>query len=119
MILIVDDSLFMRNHLKKFLEEAHFTEIIEAENGVQAIDMYKAYSPEIVIMDVIMPILSGMDALKEILKIDPHAKVIMCTALGGQRSFVIEGLKAGAKDFIIKPYFHNLIAIVKKHYNAN
>lgn len=103
----------MRSYLKKILNEANFKEIVEADNGEQAIDMYKIYSPEIVIMDITMPLLNGIDALKEIIKIDPQAKVVMCTALGGQQSIINETLKIGAKDFVVKPYFHNLVSIVK------
>ncbi|PLR70361.1 response regulator [Bacillus sp. UMB0728] len=115
-ILLADDSRFMRSYLKKILNESNFKEIIEADNGVQAIDMYKIYLPSIVIMDITMPILNGIDALKVIKKIDPKAKVIMCTALGGQQSIIQKALKIGAKDFIVKPYFHNLVSIVNKHY---
>ncbi|MFB5088379.1 response regulator [Psychrobacillus sp. PGGUH221] len=111
-ILLVDDSRFMRSYLKKILNEANFNEIIEADNGLQAIDMYKIHSPDIVIMDITMPLLNGIDALKEIIKIDPHAKVVMCTALGGQQSIIKETLIIGAKDFVVKPYFHNLVSIV-------
>lgn len=113
-ILLADDSRFMRGYLKRILNEANFNEIIEADNGVQAIDMFKIYSPEIVIMDITMPLLNRIDALKEIVKIDQQAKVIMCTALGGQQSIIQEALRIGAKDFIVKPYFQNLISIVKK-----
>ncbi|MGG3930759.1 response regulator [Schinkia azotoformans] len=78
-ILIVDDSLFMRRHLRNILIESNYREIIEAENGMDAIHKYKIYSPEIVLMDITMPVLNGMDALKEIINIDPQAKVIICS----------------------------------------
>ena len=113
-ILLADDSRFMRTHLKRILHEANYKKITEAENGVQAIDMYKVHSPDIVILDITMPLLNGIDALKEIIEIDPNANVVMCTAMGGQSFFINEALKIGAKDFIVKPYFHNLVSIVSK-----
>jgi two-component system, chemotaxis family, chemotaxis protein CheY len=72
------------------------------------------YSPDIVILDITMPLLNGIDTLKELLKMDRQVKVIMCTAMG-QQSIINESLKIGAKDFIVKPYFHNLVSIVKKY----
>lgn len=114
-ILIVDDSLFMRSLIKNLLMEANFAEILEAENGIEAIDKYKTFLPELVIMDITMPELNGIDALKQIITIDPKAKVIMCTALGGQKAIIQESIKNGARDFIVKPYFHNLVSIVRKH----
>lgn len=117
-ILIVDDSLFMRRMLKNILVEANYAVIIEAENGIEAIEKYKIFSPEIVLMDVTMPELNGVEALKEIIKIDRNAKVIMCTALGGQKAIIQESIKNGARDFIVKPYFHNLVSIVSKHFNS-
>ncbi len=116
-ILIVDDSLFMRRMLKNILVEANYARIIEAENGIEAIEKYKIFSPEIVLMDITMPELNGAEALKEIMKIDRNAKVIMCTALGGQKAIIQESIKNGARDFIVKPYFHNLVSIVNKHFN--
>lgn len=113
-ILLADDSRFMRIHIKRILHEANFKKIIEAENGVQAIDMYKVHSPDIVILDITMPLLNGIDALKEIVKIESQAKVVMCTALGGQQFVINEALEKGAKDFIVKPHFHNLVSIVSK-----
>lgn len=110
-ILIVDNSLFMRTWLKKLLSEANFSNFVEAENGLKAIDQYKLYSPDIVIMDITMPELNGIDALKEIMKIDRHANVIICSALG-QKHLIIDAIKNGAKDFIIKPNFDDLIEIV-------
>jgi two-component system, chemotaxis family, chemotaxis protein CheY len=113
-ILLADDSRFMRNHLKTILNNSNYTEIIEADNGVNAVEMYTKYSPNIVLMDITMPLLNGVDALKEIIKIDPQAKVVMCTSLGGQH-IIKEALSVGAKDFVVKPYFQNLVLIVNKH----
>ncbi len=117
-ILIVDDSLFMRSYLKNILIKSNFNDIVEAENGLQAIDKYKIYSPSVVLMDITMPVLNGIEALKVIMNIDPKAKVIMCTALGGQQAIINEAIKIGAIDFVVKPYFHNLVSIVEKHFNV-
>ncbi|MCJ8009033.1 response regulator [Lederbergia wuyishanensis] len=107
-ILLVDDSVFMRSWLKKLLSDANFNDFVEAEDGLHAIEMYKSFFPDIVIMDNTMPKLDGIGALKEIMKMDPNAKVIICTALG-MESLVIEAIECGAKDFVIKPFFDNLI----------
>ena len=114
-ILLADDSRFMRNHLKRILNEANFKKIIEAESGIEAIEMYKKHSPDLVVLDITMPLLNGIDALKEIMITDSEANVVMCTSLGGQQFTINEALDNGAKDFIVKPYFHNLVAIVNKH----
>lgn len=116
-ILIVDDSLFMRRILKNILIEANYSVIIEAANGIEAIEKYKIFLPELVLMDITMPELNGIEALKEIINFNPGAKVIMCTALGGQKAVIQESIKTGAIDFIVKPYFHNLVPIVSKHFN--
>lgn len=113
-ILIADDSLFMRSWLKKLLSESSFSDFIEAENGLDSIEMYKLHLPDIVLMDVTMPRLNGIDALKEIMKFDSDANVVMCSALG-QRYLMIEAIKNGAKDFVVKPHFDNLISIVNKY----
>lgn len=113
-ILIVDDSLFMRSWLKKILSESNFDEFIEAENGKRAIEMYKLTSPDVVLMDITMPCLNGIDALKEILKIDCKARVIICSALG-QQALIMDAIKYGAKDFVIKPNFDDLIPILNKY----
>lgn len=113
-IQLVDDSRFMRTHIKRILNEADVQKIVEAENGIQAIEMYQMYSPDIVILDITMPLLNGIDTLKELLKMDREAKVIMCSAMG-QQSIISEALKLGAKDFVVKPYFQNLVTIVNKY----
>ncbi|MGX9133236.1 response regulator [Rummeliibacillus sp. JY-2-4R] len=107
-ILIVDDSRFMRKHIKNILNESNSYHIVEANSGVQAIELYQQYKPDLVIMDITMPGMSGIDALKIIMNIDPNAKVILCTAVGGQRDVVIEGIQNGAKDVIVKPFFEQL-----------
>lgn len=102
LILVVDDAQFMRMRLTKVLEEEGH-EVIEAENGLKAVEAYKEHRPDLVLMDITMPEMDGLDALRTIRSEDPDACVVMCTALG-QKSVVIEALKAGARDFIVKPF---------------
>ena len=102
-ILVVDDALFMRTTLKKVLTEAGFTVMGEAENGQVAVARYQELRPDVVMMDITMPIMDGLAALKEIKKLAPQAVVIMCTAIG-QESSVMDAIKSGAKDYIIKPF---------------
>lgn len=113
-ILIVDDSLFMRSWLKKIMSENKSVYIVEAENGYKAIDMYKLVFPNIVLMDITMPKLNGLEALKEIMKIDSKANVVMCSSLG-QQYLIMDAIKMGAKDFVVKPHFANLVSIVNKY----
>ncbi|MFS0861074.1 response regulator [Fredinandcohnia sp. 179-A 10B2 NHS] len=113
-ILVVDDSRFMRSWLKRLLSDSGYSNIIEAENGVNAIRKYKSNSPDLVIMDITMPVLDGVHALREIMLIDGNAKVIMCSSLG-QQSLIVETIKIGAKDFVVKPYFKNLVPTINNH----
>ena len=101
-ILIVDDAEFLRLRISKMLTESGH-EVLEAENGVQAISIYKRESPDIILMDITMPEMDGLTALKEIRSQDPKAKIVMLTALG-QESIVLEAIKSGAKDFVVKPF---------------
>lgn len=101
-VLIVDDAAFMRHMLAQMLAGTH--EVCgEASNGLEAIQKYKELLPDIVTMDITMPDMQGIDAVREILAIDPKAKILMCSAMG-QRQMVLEAMKAGAKDFIVKPF---------------
>ncbi len=102
-VLIVDDALFMRLMIKDILEKNGYAVAGEAENGLTAIEAYKELKPDIVMMDITMPEMNGIEALKEIKKIDPAAKVVMCSAMG-QHSMVMEAINAGAGDFIVKPF---------------
>ena len=102
-ILICDDTKFMRNVLKVSLEKEGFDVVGEAENGEIVIEKYNTLKPDLVVMDITMPIMDGISALSSIMKINPNAKVIMCSAMG-QDEIVIKAIKAGAKDFIVKPY---------------
>ncbi len=101
-ILIVDDAAFMRHMLAQMLDGVH--EVVgEASNGVEAIQKYKELLPDIVTMDITMPDMQGIEAVREILAFDPKAKILMCSAMG-QRQMVLEAMKSGAKDFIVKPF---------------
>jgi two-component system chemotaxis response regulator CheY len=102
-VLIVDDAAFMRMMIKDILTKNGFEVIGEATDGVQAIEKYKELSPDIVTMDITMPEMDGITALKEIRIIDSNAKIIMCSAMG-QQAMVIDAIQAGAKDFIVKPF---------------
>jgi two-component system, chemotaxis family, chemotaxis protein CheY len=101
-ILIVDDAEFLRVRISKMLiGNGH--QVIEANNGVVAVNTYKTEHPDVVLMDITMPEMDGLQALKEIRAFDPKAKVVMLTALG-QESVVLEAIKSGARDFVVKPF---------------
>ena len=102
-VLICDDADFMRTMVGEILRRAGFEVVGEAETGLQAIERYKQLRPDLVTMDIVMPDLGGIEAVREICKYDPHAKILMCSALG-QQSLVAEALQAGAKDFVVKPF---------------
>ena len=113
-VLIADDASFMRMMLKKILSTGDFEVVGEAENGKKAVEQYTLLKPDVATMDITMPELDGISALKEILKIDRQAKVIMCSAMG-QQAIVIEAIKEGAKDFIEKPFqAERVIEAIKK-----
>ncbi|WP_416839394.1 chemotaxis protein CheY [Haloferax sp. DFSO52] len=101
-VLVVDDSAFMRNLLKQLLEGEH--EVVgEAENGVEAVELYRELDPDVVTMDVVMPIRNGIEATSEIKSADPGASVIMCTSVG-QEEKMREAVEAGADGYITKPF---------------
>lgn len=102
-ILLVDDAAFMRMMIKDILTKDGFDILGEAENGAIAVDKYKELTPDLVIMDITMPEMDGIEAVKAIKEINPDAKIIMCSAMG-QQAMVIEAIQAGAKDFIVKPF---------------
>jgi len=102
-VLIVDDAAFMRMLLKDIISKAGFEVVGEASNGKEAVEKYKELQPDIVTMDITMPEMNGIEAVKEIKKIDPNAKIIMVSAMG-QQAMVIEAIQAGARDFIVKPF---------------
>lgn len=102
-ILIVDDAAFMRMMIKDILTKNGFEVVGEAQDGAQAIEKYNDLKPDLVTMDITMPEMDGITALKEIKKVNPDAKIIMCSAMG-QQAMVIDAIQAGAKDFIVKPF---------------
>jgi|DewCreStandDraft_4_1066084.scaffolds.fasta_scaffold01656_25 two-component system chemotaxis response regulator CheY len=102
-ILLVDDALFMRTTLRKILEGAQYEIAGEAENGQDAVEKYRSLKPDLVLMDITMPVMDGLEAARTIRSEDPNATIVMCTALG-QQNLVVEALKAGARDYIVKPF---------------
>lgn len=102
-ILIVDDAAFMRMMIRDILSKNGFEVVGEAQDGSQAIEKFKELRPDLITMDITMPEMDGIAALKEIKQIDANAKVIMCSAMG-QQAMVIDAIQAGAKDFIVKPF---------------
>ena len=107
-VLIVDDAAFMRMSLRTMLEKNGFQEIDEAENGSVAVIKYKELNPDIVTMDITMPEMDGIQALKEIRKFDSNCKVIIISAMG-QESYVREAVMSGAKGFVVKPFKEDYI----------
>ncbi|GIO10868.1 chemotaxis protein CheY [Cohnella xylanilytica] len=113
-ILIVDDAAFMRMMIRDILTKNGYEVVGEAQDGAQAIEKYKELLPDLITMDITMPEMDGIAALKEIRKIDSNAKVIMCSAMG-QQAMVIDAIQAGAKDFIVKPFqADRVIEAIKK-----
>jgi two-component system chemotaxis response regulator CheY len=102
-ILIVDDAIFMRRMLGDILKEGGYEVVAEAGNGKEGVDQFARSKPDIVTMDIIMPVMGGIDAVKEIVKKDPSAKILIVSAMG-QQQLVVEAIQAGAKDFIVKPF---------------
>lgn len=102
-IVIVDDSKFLRVTLSNILKKENHEIVGEGENGLQAIQLYKELRPDILTLDLTMPKMSGLEALREIKKEFPHAKVMICSALGKEK-MVVDSIKSGAADFIVKPF---------------
>ncbi len=116
-VMVVDDAQFMRMRCARVLTENGY-EVIEAENGADAVQKYQAVRPDVVLMDITMPEMDGLTALREIRKQDPNAKVAMLTALG-QQGVVLEAIKSGARDFIVKPFdADRVLAAVRKMLNG-
>jgi two-component system, chemotaxis family, chemotaxis protein CheY len=102
-VLVVDDAVFMRKVVSDALAKGGHEVVGEASNGVEAVEQWQSLKPDVTTLDITMPEKDGLAALKEIVALDPSARVIMCSALG-QESKVLESIKAGAKDFIVKPF---------------
>ena len=113
-VLIVDDSKYLRLMIRKILKRHGHNIVAEAGTGEEAIEQFKLHSPDIVTMDVVMPKLNGLQAVKEIIQINPKANIVIVTALGHEH-LVKEALKIGAKDFVIKPFkVEQLVQAVEK-----
>ena len=102
-VLICDDALFMRMMVSDILTQAGFDVVGQAETGVQAVEQYRLLRPDLVTMDIVMPDMGGIDAVREITRHDPAARILMCSAMG-QQALVVEAIQAGAKDFVVKPF---------------
>ncbi|MDH2909816.1 MAG: response regulator [Candidatus Eremiobacteraeota bacterium] len=102
-VLIVDDAVVMRMMIKGILSKHGYEVVGEAQNGVEAVDKYKQLQPDLVTMDMVMPEMDGITAVRQIMSMDPNAKIIMCTSMG-QQALVVEAIQAGAKSFITKPF---------------
>lgn len=113
-ILVVDDAAFMRMMVKDILSKNGYEIVGEAENGARAVEKYKELTPDLVIMDITMPEMDGIQAVKAIKSLNGEAKIIMCSAMG-QQAMVIESIQSGAKDFIVKPFqAERVVEAVKK-----
>ena len=102
-VLVVDDAAFMRMMIKDILIKHGYEVVGEATNGAEAMVRYKELAPDLVTMDITMPEMDGITAVREIKKLDPNARIIMCSAMG-QQAMVLEAIQAGAKDFVVKPF---------------
>ena len=102
-VLVCDDAIFMRTMITDILTQAGYDIIGEAETGAQAVEKYRQLKPDLVTMDIVMPDMGGIEAVREICKDSPEAKILMCSAMG-QQALVVEAIQAGAKDFVVKPF---------------
>ena len=102
-VLVCDDAIFMRTMIADILNQAGYDIVGEAESGSQAVQRYRDLKPDLVTMDIVMPDMGGIEAVREICKTDPEAKILMCSAMG-QQALVVEAIQAGAKDFVVKPF---------------
>lgn len=102
-VMITDDAAIMRMMLKNILSSAGYEVVAEAADGKEAVEKYKEVHPDLVTMDITMPEMDGIKAVKSIKTIDPQAKIVMCSAMG-QKSLVLEAIEAGASNFIVKPF---------------
>jgi two-component system, chemotaxis family, chemotaxis protein CheY len=102
-VLICDDAIFMRKMISDILTQAGYRVIGEAQNGAEAVRKYRELRPDLVTMDIVMPDMGGIDAVRTIIQEDPGARILMCSAMG-QQALVIEAIEAGARDFVVKPF---------------
>ena len=116
-VLVVDDAAFMRMSIKRMLEANGYTMAGEAGSGIEAVQMYLQVKPDVVLLDITMPEMNGVEALKRLKVLDPNAKVIICTAIG-QQAILAEAVENGASDFIVKPFeVDRLLAAIDKVMN--
>lgn len=117
-VLVVDDAMFMRASIQKMLEANGHTLAAEAEDGREALKKYEEVQPDVVILDITMPGMNGLEVLRKMKKLDPAAKIIICSAIGYQAT-IAEAIECGAKDFIVKPFeASQLIAAIEKVMNS-
>ncbi len=102
-VLVVDDAIFMRTMISDILKKGEFEVCGEGATGAEAVEQYQKLKPDLVIMDIIMPDMGGIEAVKAIMQIDPNARILMCSAMG-QQALVVEAIQAGARDFVVKPF---------------
>ena len=102
-VLVCDDAIFMRTMISDILTQAGFEVVGEAETGREAVEKYRQLKPELVTRDIVMPDMGGIEAVREICKEHPEARILMCSAMG-QQALVVEAIQAGAKDFVVKPF---------------
>lgn len=118
-VILVDDLSFMRDAIRHILEKSNMDVLGEAENGREAVEMYMELEPDIVLMDITMPVMDGLESLERIKQYDPEAKVIMCSALG-QQKYLIKSIQLGARDFILKPFLpERIISAISKAAGIN
>lgn len=115
-ILIADDSLLARKKLKDCLASLDYTNIIEAADGIEALEKYKSEKPDLIFMDIVMPRQLGTDAVTDILAENPEAVIVMLSSVGTKK-YIQDSLKAGAKDFISKPFTSSQVVSVLERYN--
>ena len=102
-IVLADDLSFMRMVQREILEEKGYKIVGEASDGFEAIEKFTAFHPDVIVLDITMPNMNGLDAMHKIFEMDPTAKIVICSALG-QQQLIVEAIKAGVKDFIVKPF---------------
>ena len=114
-IMLVDDAAFMRMMIKNTLTQQGYTDIVEAQDGAEAVTKFAEENPDLVFMDITMPNMDGLQALKKIKEDHPGARIVMCTAIG-QETMVLDAIKSGAQDFIVKPFTPERIAETAKKF---
>jgi two-component system chemotaxis response regulator CheY len=113
-ILVIDDLPFMRKVIREILEGTRLFRIEEASHGLEGLHRYREVKPDLVLLDIVMPVLDGISTLERLIKMDPRARVVMCSALG-QEELIVHAIRLGAKDFVVKPFHpHRLVTAVHR-----